>query len=173
MAELNADGTDLVYSSYLGGSREDFAQGIALDPAGDAFVTGETLSTDFPTCPGGARAEGDDPCAFTSGVPLQSANNGSVVGTGFVSKIGAFNPSAERVTRFSVRPHGRVVTFRWRVSEPSGIAGFNLYAGTRRLNPHIISAHAGRSYKFTTRHPGRGPFSLHVILDDGHEIVVR
>jgi photosystem II stability/assembly factor-like uncharacterized protein len=45
-----ADGSDLVYSTYLGGSGVDRAYGIAVDPAtGDALVTGLTGSTDFPT----------------------------------------------------------------------------------------------------------------------------
>ncbi len=39
----------LLYSSYLGGSSQDFALGIAIDPNGDAYVTGLTTSVDFPT----------------------------------------------------------------------------------------------------------------------------
>ena len=39
----------LAYSTYLGGNTEDQGNGIAVDGSGDAFVTGLTLSTDFPT----------------------------------------------------------------------------------------------------------------------------
>lgn len=39
----------LVYSTYLGGSANDNATAVALDSAGDAFITGATGSTDFPT----------------------------------------------------------------------------------------------------------------------------
>jgi hypothetical protein len=41
----------LVYSTYLGGSSSfgDFGQGVAVDLAGDAYVTGYTRSIDFPT----------------------------------------------------------------------------------------------------------------------------
>ena len=42
-------GAALVYSTYLGGSGEDRATGIAVDAAGNAHVTGYTLSTNFPT----------------------------------------------------------------------------------------------------------------------------
>jgi hypothetical protein len=50
VTKLNAAGTDLVYSTYLGGSggREE-GHGIAVDDAGNAYVTGVTRSTDFPT----------------------------------------------------------------------------------------------------------------------------
>jgi hypothetical protein len=52
VTELNAAGSALVYSSYMGGSDYDYGTGIAVDPAGNAYVTGLTLSTDFPTTPG-------------------------------------------------------------------------------------------------------------------------
>jgi hypothetical protein len=49
VAKLNASGTALVYSTYLGGSGNDYGQGIALDSLGDAYITGITYSTNFPT----------------------------------------------------------------------------------------------------------------------------
>ncbi len=48
VAKLNATGTALVYSTYLGGSSVDEAQGIAVDSSGNAYVAGWTGSTDFP-----------------------------------------------------------------------------------------------------------------------------
>jgi len=48
VAKLNTDGT-LGYSTYLGGNGVDIANGIAVDGSGNAYVTGETLSTNFPT----------------------------------------------------------------------------------------------------------------------------
>jgi hypothetical protein len=49
VAKLNAAGSALVYSTYLGGSRDDQAGlGIAVDGAGNAYVSGFTTSTNFP-----------------------------------------------------------------------------------------------------------------------------
>src|SRR5260370_4453309 len=49
VAKINPSGSALVYSTYLGGSGEDFGHGIAVDSSGNAYVTGLTDSTDFPT----------------------------------------------------------------------------------------------------------------------------
>jgi hypothetical protein len=48
-AELNASGSALIYSTYLGGSKWDHASGVAVDSVGNAYVTGNTWSNDFPT----------------------------------------------------------------------------------------------------------------------------
>jgi len=52
VTKLNPIGSALVYSTYLGGTKNDEATGIALDAAGNAYVTGRTDSSDFPTSPG-------------------------------------------------------------------------------------------------------------------------
>ena len=51
VTKLNPVGSALVYSTYLGGSGDDLANGIAVDPAGNAYVTGSTRSPNFPTTP--------------------------------------------------------------------------------------------------------------------------
>ena len=48
VAQLDASGA-LVYSTYLGGSTDDTATDIAVDASGDAYITGTTYSSDFPT----------------------------------------------------------------------------------------------------------------------------
>jgi hypothetical protein len=52
VAKLNPSGSALVYSTYLGGSGSDAGNGIAVDAAGDAYVTGSTGSADFPVTAG-------------------------------------------------------------------------------------------------------------------------
>jgi hypothetical protein len=54
VTKLNSSGSALVYSTYLGGSCSDSAWGIALDGFGNAYVTGQTSSTNFPTTLGAA-----------------------------------------------------------------------------------------------------------------------
>jgi Bacterial Ig-like domain (group 3)/Beta-propeller repeat len=49
VTKINPTGSTLVYSTYLGGSNVDGGSGITLDTAGNAYVTGGTQSTDFPT----------------------------------------------------------------------------------------------------------------------------
>ncbi|UCG61776.1 MAG: SBBP repeat-containing protein, partial [Candidatus Zixiibacteriota bacterium] len=49
VSKLSSAGNSLVYSTYLGGSLADYGYGIAVDASGEAYVTGTTFSTDFPT----------------------------------------------------------------------------------------------------------------------------
>ncbi|MBF0344039.1 MAG: SBBP repeat-containing protein [Nitrospirae bacterium] len=48
VSKFSADGASLVYSTYIGGSRDDEARGIAVDSNGSAYLTGSTYSVDFP-----------------------------------------------------------------------------------------------------------------------------
>ena len=66
VVKLNRAGSSLVYATYLGGVHNDSGYGIAVDDDGNAYVTGDTLSADFPTVNaaqpvsgGGGPFEGD------------------------------------------------------------------------------------------------------------------
>jgi Beta-propeller repeat/Abnormal spindle-like microcephaly-assoc'd, ASPM-SPD-2-Hydin len=48
VTEFNSGASQLVYSTYLGGSGDDFGTGVAVDSLGEAYITGLTDSTDFP-----------------------------------------------------------------------------------------------------------------------------
>jgi uncharacterized repeat protein (TIGR01451 family) len=52
VTKLNPAGSALAYSSYLGGSSDEFSNGIAVDTKGSAYLTGLTYSGDFPTTAG-------------------------------------------------------------------------------------------------------------------------
>ena len=72
VTKINAAGSALVYSTYLGGGGDDYGHGIAVDSTGNVYVTGSTTSTDFPTMN-----------------PLQTANGGAGKADSFVTKINA------------------------------------------------------------------------------------
>jgi hypothetical protein len=56
VSKLSPTGT-LVYSTYLGGDSYDTVEGIAVTPEGNAVVTGQSSSEDFPTTPGTFQPE--------------------------------------------------------------------------------------------------------------------
>ncbi len=71
MTRLNAAGSRVGYSTYLGGSRDDEVFDIAVDAAGSAYVVGATDSRPFPT-----TARGFD-----------RKYNGGAIGDAFVTKL--------------------------------------------------------------------------------------
>ena len=81
VAKLNPAGNSLVYSTLLGGSRDDIATGIAVDASGNAYVSGTTKSTDFPTTAGVFQ-----PTLIDSGACKGSGGNGHCP-DGFVTKL--------------------------------------------------------------------------------------
>ena len=81
-----APAASLIYSTYLGGQTEDLGAGIALKPnSAVAYVTGVTLSSQFPTFPGVAPG------------PYQTTGGGAG-GTGFVSLIDTGQSGANSLT---------------------------------------------------------------------------
>jgi len=64
VVKLNPSGSALVYSTYLGGTSDDYGYGIAVDQAGAAYVTGHTRSTNFPTANALQPASGGGDDAF-------------------------------------------------------------------------------------------------------------
>jgi Beta-propeller repeat len=70
VTKLTPDGSGLVYSTYLGGSGQDWGGGIAVDSSGNAYVTGQTASSNFPTTPGAFQtskpSSGINPSAFVT-----------------------------------------------------------------------------------------------------------
>jgi hypothetical protein len=77
-AKFNPSGSALVYSTYLGGSPATLGYGIAVDSSGDAYVTGGTYTTNFPTTPGAYQTV----CSNTNNYPPPNCNY-----NGFVTKL--------------------------------------------------------------------------------------
>ncbi|MGI8983633.1 MAG: SBBP repeat-containing protein, partial [Acidimicrobiales bacterium] len=79
VTKLTPDGSALVYSTYLGGSRGDDARAIAVDSSGAVALSGSTSSTDFPVtagafqpaCGDNGRCDGD--ATFTNGASTEGS----------------------------------------------------------------------------------------------------
>jgi hypothetical protein len=56
----------LSYSTYLGGTLADGANGIAVDSSGNAYVVGSTFSTNFPVTTGAAQSVNNEPANFNA-----------------------------------------------------------------------------------------------------------
>ena len=52
ITKLNNNGSDLIYSTFIGGDYDDAASSIVIDETGNAYITGVTGSLNFPTTPG-------------------------------------------------------------------------------------------------------------------------
>src|SRR5207244_13389459 len=71
ITKFNPTGTGLLYTQVLRGSKDDTGTGVALDAAGNAYVTGTTFSVDFPTTSGVVQP------AFGGGPVFRSSDVGS------------------------------------------------------------------------------------------------
>ncbi len=133
VARFNPTGSAFVYSTYLGGYRTDVGIGIAVDSAGNAYVTGGTSSTNFPTMN-----------------PLQPSNQGGV--DAFVAKIYI---AAVTTTTLSSSPnpsaYGQAVTFTAALTSSLGAPPdgetVTFMKGTKVLGTGALS---GGSASFTT-----------------------
>ena len=52
VTKVNPNGNSVIYSTYIGGSLDDSGYGIAIDSEGNAYITGATVSANYPTTPG-------------------------------------------------------------------------------------------------------------------------
>jgi hypothetical protein len=68
VTKLNATGSALAYSTYIGGSNVDISLAIAIDAGGNAYVTGSTSSTDYPVSVGAFDATLNDVDGFVTRV---------------------------------------------------------------------------------------------------------
>ena len=126
VAKLNAAGSALVYSTYLGGSDMSWPSSVSVDTAGNAYVTGLTACTDFPTVN-----------------PLQASNNSGSKGTGFVAKLNATGSALIYSTYLGGSdgdwPNGIAVDS----AENAYVAGETFSTDFPTVNPLQATNHAG------------------------------
>ena len=75
VTKLNSSGSALVYSTFLGGSADDEASSIDVDSAGNAYITGQTKSSDFPVTSGSFQTT------------CESCSTSTVFSDAFVTKL--------------------------------------------------------------------------------------
>ena len=130
VTRLNPAGNALVYSTYFGGSGNDQSLGIAVDAQGGAYITGKTVSTNFPTR-----------------TPFQTANGGGTFDA-LVTKISdgiIINSTQNRVADFDGDGKSDASVFRngtWFINPstapslaPNGFYGVRFGLSTDKLAP--------------------------------------
>jgi len=151
--------TDLRFSTTVGGCTGTpslttaFGQGIAVTRSGDMALVG-----------------------FTDGyLPIVKAVQPAYGGgnsDAFVLRIAAGGITSARVSRFTARQQGASATFTWTVSNSAQVVGFNLLAGSHRLNRPLIPVHASPVYHYRVTGTIQGHSTLHVLLRDGRQLTV-
>jgi len=131
VTKLNTDGTDLVYSTYLGGTGDDEARGIAVDGSGNAYVAGLTGSTDFPTA---------DPYQGTYGDGTRDA---------FLLKYNGESGTLVQMVSFAAQGLSDSVRLSWETASEKDNAGFHVWRSSgpdeeyTRMTDTLIPAQGG------------------------------
>jgi len=160
VTKLNANGTAIVYSTYLGGNGADFGKGIAVDSTGNAYVTGDTTSPDFP------RTTGSSPPTPLVGAAFVTKVNET--GTAIVYSTFLSGSNGASSTGIAVDQAGQVYVIGSTYSPD--------FSGT--ANSPIQSTHAGLSDAFVTKLNASGSALVYSTYlgssstDDGHGIAV-
>jgi Beta-propeller repeat len=163
VTKLNPGGTGFVYSTYLGGTLSDEAKAIAVDRAGDAYVTGDAGSN-FPTTPGAfqRKQKGFD-SAFVSVLSPDGARllHSTVVGKETSGRGIALSPSGQIfIVGFRQAPERKGVFqgFRGFLAELDGSAhrllSWTKIGGERARVAGVVVDHQGDVYAAGGSGPG-------------------
>jgi len=79
VSKLNSKGSALTYSTYIGGSANDTVWGIRVDASNNAYVAGQTSSTNFPTTTGAFQTTCDADCADNDAFVTKFNSTGSAL----------------------------------------------------------------------------------------------
>src|SRR5437667_430244 len=142
VTKLDPTGSALVYSTYLGGSGDDYGYGIAVDAAGSAYVTGSADSTDFPTVN-----------------PLQAANGG--VGDAFVSKLDATGSALLYSTYLGGSARDAASGIAVDGAGSAYVTGYTISTNFPTMNPLQAAHGGGYSHAFVTKLDAAGSALLY------------
>lgn len=91
VTKFSPDGSEVIYSTYLGGSGQDIGHGIAVDDRGHAYITGETSSTDFPLAHPFQTIGGDGGFGFVAFVSKLRSNGSRLLFSTYLGGTGGFD----------------------------------------------------------------------------------
>jgi hypothetical protein len=173
VTKLNPSGTVLVYSTYLGGRSDDLGGGITVDSMGNAYLTGQATSNNFPTTPGAfqtfKQSAGLDTAAFVT--ELNSTGSMLLYSTylsGSSSDFG-FGIAVDSAGRASVTGQATSTNFPVTPGAPQATRGAEYNAFVTTL------AAGGGSLVFSTYLGGSGSFldmGVGIALDSSANIYV-
>jgi hypothetical protein len=139
VTELNPSGSELLFSTYLGGGGGDYGYGVAVDSAGNAYAGGQNNSSNFPTTVG----------AYDT-----------TSGSGFAAKINLAPSPSFSVTGFpSSTTAGVAHTFTVMVLNADGSTNTG-YSGTVHFTSSDPQAALPANYTFTAADQGVHTFSV-------------
>jgi hypothetical protein len=145
-----------------GGPTQTMALAVG-SPASDAIPTGYDLpSTTMHLCPttdqrGSPRPDGSAETSCDIGAYEASSAT-------TVARVASFGVLRVRTVI------GSRLEFRWRLPQAGRVVGFNLYAGTHRLNSRTIPVHAAAGYRYDVHWSGHGPYRLQTLLAKGGSV---
>ncbi|OGG43600.1 MAG: hypothetical protein A3F84_24070 [Candidatus Handelsmanbacteria bacterium RIFCSPLOWO2_12_FULL_64_10] len=160
MAKLNASGSALTYSTYLGGSGDDIPVDIVVDGSGNAYVTGQTNSTNFPTAS-----------------PLQASNGGGVYDA-FVTKLNAAGSTLTYSTYLGGSGEDRGIAIAVDGSGSAYLTGYTASTNFPTASPLQATYGGGTDDAFVSKLNAAGSALTYSTYlggggsDRGHDIVV-
>ncbi len=133
------------------------------------------------TAIGTANAGSDGTLSFQATIPANASPATTytiaILGSpsrGFttVSDTVTGGPTVARVSGLALHRRGSTLLLSWRLAHPAGVVGFDLFAGSSRINARTIPVHASHQYRFRTTESTAGRYTLDVMLQTGRHIVV-
>jgi len=153
LCKVESSGSELIWSTFLGGVESDRAKTAIFNSSGDLIVSGETKSLEFPISPG----------AF------DEVHNGSH--DFFVTKFG-ITTTPIYLASFSAKRLGNVVRLRWEVASNSSLFRFHVWRQEgdfirERLTDELIDGHSTSEYLDTQPPLGAARYWLQALGFDG------